>query len=156
MYVLLCINFFYCNRDHNGNKRVYPTGVKNGLGQMPIHIAAMNKKCAQMVIQLLAHDEPTTLTTVSLLFLDIFILISFKYTFLFQVTSDGSLPLHVACQFSSDPTTLATLLYYNRSVVNYERNDGFTALHLIASRAEISDVRLGLIRLNEDIQVPSV
>ena len=55
-----------CNRDHNGNNRVYPTTVKNGLGQMPIHIAAMNKKCAQMVIQLLAHDEPTSLTTVSL------------------------------------------------------------------------------------------
>ena len=133
---------------------MYPTDVKNGLGQMPIHIAAMNKKCAQMVIQLLAHDEPTTLTTVCLLFLAVLIQSdTYKYIYLFQVTSDGSLPLHVACQFSSDPTTLATLLYYNRSVVNCERNDGFTPLHLIASRAEISDVRLGLIRLNEDIQV---
>ena len=40
-------------RDHNGNKKVYPTDVKNYKNEMPIHIVAMNKKCAQHIIQLL-------------------------------------------------------------------------------------------------------
>ena len=30
-------------RDHNDNKRVYPTDVKNSKHEMPIHIVAMNK-----------------------------------------------------------------------------------------------------------------
>ena len=40
-------------RDHNSNKKVYPTDVKNYKHEMPIHIVAMNKKCAQHIIQLL-------------------------------------------------------------------------------------------------------
>ena len=54
---------------------------------------------------------------------------------------------------SSDPTLLASLLYYDKSVVNAERTDGFTPLHLVAARADVHDVRLGLIRLDEDTQV---
>ncbi len=34
-----------------------------------------------------------------------------------------------------------------------ERSDGFTPLHLVASRSDVNDVRLGLIRLNEETQV---
>ena len=37
-------------RDHNDNKRVYPTDVKNSKHEMPIHIVAMNKKCAQHIV----------------------------------------------------------------------------------------------------------
>ena len=34
-----------------------------------------------------------------------------------------------------------------------ERTDGFTPLHLVAARANVHDVHLGLIRLGEDTQV---
>ena len=73
-----------------------------------------------------------------------------------QRAMDGSLPIHLACQFSSDPTSLATLLYYDKSVVNAERADGFTPLHLVASRSEGNDVRLGLIQLDEETQVSAI
>ena len=78
-------------RNHNGNKKVYPTDVKNSKHEMPIHIVSMNKKCAQHIIQLLVKDCPSGLKS---------------------PTSDGSLPIHLACQYSSDPTLLASLLYY--------------------------------------------
>ena len=68
-------------------------------------------------------------------------------------TFDGSLPIHLACQYSSDPTLLASLLYYDKSVINALRADGFTPLHLVAARANVQDVRLGLIKLAEDTQV---
>ena len=71
-------------------------------------------------------------------------------------TSDGSLPIHLACQYSSDPTLLVNLLYYDKSVVNFERTDGFTPLHLVAARADMQDVPLGLIRLDEDTQVKTL
>ena len=119
-------------RDHNDNKRVYPGDVKNARHEMPIHIAAMNKKCAQHVIQLLVKDRPVGLKS---------------------PTADGSLPIHLACQFSSDPTLLASLLYYDKSVVNETRTDGFTPLHLIAARGDVHDVRIGIIRLDEETQV---
>lgn len=119
-------------RNHKGNDRVYPTDLKNSKHEMPIHIVAMNKKCAQHIIQMLVKDCPNGLRS---------------------PTSDGSLPIHLACQFSSDPTLLASLLYYDKSVVNAVRGDGFTPLHLVAARADVHDVRLGLIRLNEEIQV---
>ena len=45
-------------RDHNDNKRVYPTDVKNSKHEMPIHIVAMNRKCAQHIVQLLVKDCP--------------------------------------------------------------------------------------------------
>ena len=48
----------YLCRDHNDNKRVYPTDVKNSKHEMPIHIVAMNKKCAQHIVQLLVKDCP--------------------------------------------------------------------------------------------------
>ena len=34
-----------------------------------------------------------------------------------------------------------------------QRADGFTPLHLVAARANVHDVHLGLIRLGEDTQV---
>ena len=40
-------------RDHNDNRRVYTSDVKNANEQMPIHIVSMNKKCAQNIIQIL-------------------------------------------------------------------------------------------------------
>ena len=119
-------------RNHNGNKKVYPTDMKNYKHEMPIHIVAMNKKCAQHIIQLLVKDCPMGLKS---------------------PTADGSLPIHLACQYSSDPTLLASLLYYDKSVINSQRTDGFTPLHLVAARANVQDVRLGLIKLAEDTQV---
>ena len=68
-------------------------------------------------------------------------------------TADGSLPIHLACQYSTDPTMVATLLYYNRCVINARRNDGLTALHMVASRNEARDKKLGLIPLSEDTQI---
>ena len=47
---------------------------------------------------------------------------------------DGSLPLHYACLHSKDHALLATLLYYEKSVVNARRGDGLTPLHIVASR----------------------
>ena len=66
------------------------------------------------------------------------------------------MPIHLACQYSSDPTLLVNLLYYDKSVVNFERTDGFTPLHLVAARADMQDVPLGLIRLDEDTQVKTL
>jgi len=119
-------------RDHNDNRRVYTSDVQNGNQQMPIHIVSMNKRCAQNIIQILAKDMPTCMKV---------------------GTDDGSLPIHLACQYSYDPTLLATLLYYDKSVINAERGDGFTPLHLVAARGEVHDVRMGLLRLDEDTQI---
>ena len=80
-------------------------------------------------------------------------LLNYDPFFFRSQTSDGSLPIHLACQYSSDPTLLVNLLYYDKSVVNFERADGFTPLHLVAARADMQDVPLGLIRLDEDTQV---
>ncbi len=74
-------------------QRVFLSNVKNGKKEMPIHIAAMSKKCPHNVVQLLAVDMHECLST---------------------PTVDGSLPIHLACQYSSDPALLAALLYYNR------------------------------------------
>ena len=87
-------------RNHNGNKKVYPTDVKNSKHEMPIHIVSMNKKCAQHIIQLLVKDCPAGLKSPTL---------------------DGSLPIHLACQYSSDPTLLASLLYYVRTPHMFSR-----------------------------------
>ena len=119
-------------RDHNDNRRVYTSDVQNANLQMPMHIVSMNKKCAQNIIQILAKDMPTCMKA---------------------GTDDGSLPIHLACQYSYDPTLLATLLYYDKSVINAERGDGFTPLHLVAARGEVHDVRMGLLRLDEDTQI---
>jgi len=119
-------------RDHNDNRRVYTSDVQNANQQIPMHIVSMNKKCAQNIIQILAKDMPTCMKA---------------------GTDDGSLPIHLACQYSYDPTLLATLLYYDKSVINAERGDGFTPLHLVAARGEVHDVRMGLLRLDEDTQI---
>ena len=87
-------------RNHNGNKKVYPTDVKNSKHEMPIHIVSMNKKCAQHIIQLLVKDCPSGLKSSTL---------------------DGCLPIHLACQYSSDPTLLASLLYYVRTPHMFSR-----------------------------------
>ena len=47
---------------------------------------------------------------------------------------DGNLPLHYACQYSKDHAMLATLLYYEKAVVNTRRDDGLAPLHLVAGR----------------------
>ena len=120
---------------HNNNQRVYPTNVKNTKHEMPIHIAAMNKKCAPHIVQLLVKDCPGGLRS---------------------ATIDGSLPIHLACQFSSDPNLLSHLLYFDKSMVNSMRGDGFTPLHLVAARGDVHDVKLGLIRLDENTQVRPV
>lgn len=119
-------------RDHNNNGKVYPTNVKNNRHEMPIHIVSMNKHCAQHIIHLLVKDCPVSLKS---------------------QTFDGSLPIHLACQYSSDPTLLASLLYYDKSIVSAPRTDGFTPLHLVAARADIQDAKLGLIRLSEETQL---
>ena len=80
-------------RDHNDNRRVYTSDVQNANQQIPMHIVSMNKKCAQNIIQILAKDMPTCMKA---------------------GTDDGSLPIHLACQYSYDPTLLATLLYYDK------------------------------------------
>ena len=98
-------------RNHNGNKKVYPTDVKNSKHEMPIHIVSMNKKCAQHIIQLLVKDCPSGLKSPTL---------------------EGSLPIHLACQYSSDPTLLASLLYYVRTHHMFSRilNFLFTSVFL--------------------------
>ena len=86
------------------------------------------------VIQLLQRNNPTCLTA---------------------RTYNGSAPIHLACQYSTDPQMIATLLYYNREVVNATRADGLTPLHLVAARDETEDRQKsdGLIPLSEETQV---
>ena len=86
------------------------------------------------VIQLLQRNNPTCLTA---------------------RTYNGSAPIHLACQYSADPQMIATLLYYNREVVNATRADGCTPLHMIAARNETKDRRNDdpLIPLSEETQV---
>ena len=91
-------------RDHNDNRRVYTSDVQNANQQIPMHIVSMNKKCAQNIIQILAKDMPTCMKA---------------------GTDDGSLPIHLACQYSYDPTLLATLLYYDK-VSDFPKKKGFS------------------------------
>ena len=106
-------------RNHNGNKKVYPTDVKNSKHEMPIHIVSMNKKCAQHIIQLLVKDCPSGLKSPTL---------------------DGSLPIHLACQYSSDPTLLASLLYYVRTHHMFSR-----ILNFLFLRKKIFSVKITAI-----------
>ena len=99
---------------------------------MPLHIAAMNKQCAKHTIHLLVKDCPHALRS---------------------ETVDGSLPIHLACQYSSDPSLIAALLYYDKFVVNQARHDTFTPLHLVAARGNVQDVKLGLIKLDQETQL---
>lgn len=111
---------------------MFRTNIPNTKQELPIHIAARNDKCHTQVIQLLSQDMPGCFAMAS---------------------REGSLPIHTACQFSRDPTLIAALLYYNRSVVNVPRADGFTPLHLVSARHDVSDQSIGLIPLDEDTQV---
>ena len=111
---------------------MFRTDIRNVKQELPIHIAARNDKCHTQVIQLLSQDFPRCFAMAS---------------------RDGSLPIHTACQRTKDTTLIATLLYYNRSVVNVPRGDGFTPLHLICARHDINDPSIGLIPLDEDTQV---
>ena len=117
---------------HDSSRKVYRTDLRNIKAYLPIHHAAVNRKCPQNIIQMLARSYPGCLTA---------------------RTDDGSFPIHMACQYSNDPTMIATLLYYNSEVVNATRGDGFTPLHLIAARTDALDKRVGLIPLEEQIQV---
>ena len=115
----------------NDGSLVYQTNIKNQKGQLPIHIAALSHECPQNTIQLLFNSNPQCMKAK-------------------EVT--GSTPLHMACQFSTDPTMIATLLYYDRQVVNDRRKDGLTPLHMVASRSHISDPAGGIIPLSEEAQ----
>ena len=110
-------------RNHNGNKKVYPTDVKNSKHEMPIHIVSMNKKCAQHIIQLLVKDCPSGLKSPTL---------------------EGSLPIHLACQYSSDPTLLASLLYYVRTHHMFSRILNFL-FKSVFSRKKIFSIKITVL-----------
>merc|ERR1719225_274113 len=110
----------------------YFSGVRNLKCFMPIHHAVMSRSCPRNVIETLYRDMPACLTS---------------------ETENGSLPIHLACQYSSDRTMINLLLHYNRDVINAKRNDGFTPLHLVASRNDgPADTSIGLIPLDEETQ----
>merc|ERR1712223_34825 len=110
----------------------YFSGVRNLKCFMPIHHAVMTRACPRNAIETLYRDMPACLTA---------------------ETENGSLPIHLACQYSSDRSMIALLLNYNRDVINAKRNDGFTPLHLVASRNDgPADTSIGLIPLDEETQ----
>merc|ERR1712223_1214425 len=119
--------------DRNEKERgPYFTGVMNLKRFMPIHHAVMSRACPRNAIETLYRDMPACLTA---------------------ETENGSLPIHLACQYSSDRSMIALLLNYNRDVINAKRNDGFTPLHLVASRNDgPADLSIGLIPLEEETQ----
>jgi len=119
--------------DRNDKERgPYYTGVTNLKRFMPIHHAVMSRSCPRNVVETLYRDMPTCLTA---------------------ETDNGSLPIHLACQYSSDRTMIALLLHYNKDVINAKRNDGFTPLHLVASRNDgPADTSIGLIPLDGETQ----
>lgn len=119
--------------DRNEKERgPYFTGVMNLKRFMPIHHAVMSRICPRNAIETLYRDMPACLT---------------------METENGSLPIHLACQYSSDRTMINLLLHYNRDVINAKRNDGFTPLHLVASRNDgPADTSIGLIPLDEETQ----
>ena len=80
--------------------KVYTGNVTNAKNFLPLHIAAMSSICPKNILRILKSD--------------------FERGFRSR-TCDGSLPLHIACQYSSDPNLLATLLYYDSSAVINER-----------------------------------
>jgi hypothetical protein len=114
------------------SRKVVQSTMRNSRMEAPIHIVARSAQCQPRTIQLLQADSRDCMTAAA---------------------EDGSLPLHYACQLSSDPALLAALLYYNRHVVNARRKDGFTPLHLVASRSDVNDSHCKLIPLDEDVQV---
>eukprot|EP00095_Tigriopus_kingsejongensis_P003854 maker-scaffold20_size707684-snap-gene-4.17 protein:Tk03854 transcript:maker-scaffold20_size707684-snap-gene-4.17-mRNA-1 annotation:"nf-kappa-b inhibitor zeta" len=123
------------NLKFHGNRRVFLSNVPNFKGELPIHIVSRNEKCHLRTIQLLAQDLDNCFTI---------------------RTPDGSLPIHYACQFSKDPSLLTALLHFNQNVVNERRGDGFTPLHLVASRSNQQNASHGLIALDEDTQIRMV
>merc|ERR1719189_445680 len=110
----------------------YFSGVRNLKCFMPIHHAVMSRACPRNAIETLSRDMPACLTA---------------------ETENGSLPIHLACQYTSDRSMIALLLNYNRDVINAKRNDGFTPLHLVASRNDgPANLSIGLIPLDEATQ----
>ena len=71
----------------------YFSGVRNLKCFMPIHHAVMSRACPRNAIETLYRDMPACLTA---------------------ETENGSLPIHLACQYSSDRSMIALLLNYNR------------------------------------------
>jgi hypothetical protein len=98
MDALLSLKF---NHSGHGNK-VYTSNVANNSKRfLPLHIAAMSSRCPQNILRILKSDFEQGL---------------------YSKTWDGSLPLHIACQYSSDPSLIATLLYYDKcSGINERR-----------------------------------
>jgi len=119
---------------HDVKRKVYSTDMHNNKLYLPIHHAAMSRRCrtVQNVIHILHCSMPACLTA---------------------QTDDGSAPIHLACQFTNDPAMIATLLHYKQDVVNTTRGDGFTPLHLVAARNDAMDRQIGLIPLDEETQV---
>ena len=95
-------------------KKVISTSVANSKEQLPVHMAVMKERCQIETLQLLHTDYPGCCLA---------------------QTREKDLPLHYACQFGQDPSTLAMLLHFEPSCVNAKRRDGFTALHLVAARS---------------------
>jgi ankyrin repeat protein len=113
-------------------QRIFSSSIRNNHGQLPIHIAAMSPRHPLMLLHTMARDNPESLTSVS---------------------KNGSVPLHLACQYSKDPSLIAALLCYGKSTVNLTRNDGFSPLHLVAARDDCQNDSLGLVPLDEDAQI---
>ena len=80
--------------------QVYSSNVANKKLLLPVHIAAMASKCPQNILRILRSDYEQGLSARSW---------------------DGSLPLHIACQYSSDPSLVAFLLYYDKAAAVNER-----------------------------------
>ena len=98
MDALLSLKF-----NHSGHSnKVYTSNVANNSKRfLPLHIAAMSSRCPQNILRILKSDFEQGL---------------------YSKTWDGSLPLHIACQYSSDPSLIAILLYYDKcSGINERR-----------------------------------
>ena len=120
-------------RSREGGRRpVVSAAAKNKKGEMPIHTVARHDRCDIETIHALCRELPGCVAA---------------------PTREGDLPLHYACQYSRDPTLLALLLHYDpeRLTVSARRADGFTPLHLVASRND-QHASAKLVPLSEDSQ----
>lgn len=120
----------------SGNSKVFSSRTANAKQLLPAHIASMSDKYPSETFRVLLEDFDE---------------------FFHCKTVDGSLPLHLACQYSTDPNMLKTLLNKSNNFgVNERRNDGFTPIHLLAARNEAKDSHIGLFSLDEATQVQMI
>lgn len=120
---------------YQNGRKVFDSQTKNKKGEIFIHLAARMEKCQHRIIQLLQRDFNACMTS---------------------TTDEDMLPIHYACQYSRDPALLALLLFYDCTVINAQRKDGFSPLHIVAARSEgkiSSHSPSGnLVPLDEDVQ----